>query len=188
MHLRQLNILIILILFLLSCASANNVPVFERKLETAPYLTVAKIGVIDMQSVIETSNQGMAAQAQIKRQKDKMERDLKQKGAEIEQLRQRLEREAGVMSKEAREEKERETRIKMNNFKIIQKRYRTELQNLEKKLNERLKDDIFDLVNALGKKGGYLLSFNKLGVLYSGESVDDLTAKIIKRLNQKYPE
>jgi Skp family chaperone for outer membrane proteins len=55
-------------------------------------------------------------------------------------------------------------------------------------LNERLKDDIFDLVNALGKKGGYLLSFNKLGVLYSGEAVDDLTAKIIKRLNQKYPE
>ena len=48
-----------------------------------------------MQSVIETTNQGMAAQAQIKRQKDKMERDLKQKGAEIEQLRQRLEREAG---------------------------------------------------------------------------------------------
>lgn len=92
------------------------------------------------------------------------------------------------MSKEAREEKERETRIKINNFKIIQKRYRTELQNLEKKLNERLKDDIFDLVNALGKKGGYLLSFNKLGVLYSGEAVDDLTAKIIKRLNQKYPE
>ena len=92
------------------------------------------------------------------------------------------------MSKEAREEKEREARIKINNFKIIQKRYRTELQNLEKKLNEQLKDDIFDLVNALGKKGGYLLSFNKLGVLYSGESVDDLTAKIIKRLNQKYPE
>jgi outer membrane protein len=180
--------LLILIIFLLGCASANNVPVSEGTIEAAPNLTVAKIGVIDMQGVIETSNQGMAAQAQIKKQKDKMERDLKQKGAEIEQIRQRLEREARVMSKEAREEKEREARIKINNFKIIQKRYRTELQNLEKKLNERLKDDVFDLVNDLGKKEGYLLIFSKNVVLYSGESVDDLTGKIIKRLNKKYPE
>ena len=141
-----------------------------------------------MQSVIETSNQGMVAQAQIKTQKDKMERDLKQKGAEIEQIRQRLEREARVMSKEAREKKEREARIKINKFKIIQKRYRTELQNLEKKLNERLKDDVFDLVNDIGKKEGYLLIFNKTGALYSGKSVYDLTGKIIKRLNKKYPE
>jgi len=180
--------LLFLITILLSCASANTVSVSEKTIEAAPNLTFAKIGVIDMQGVIETSTQGMAAQAQIKKQKDKMERDLKQKGAEVEKIRKQLDREAKVMSKEAREEKEREARIKINNFKIIQKRYRTELQNLEKKLNERLKDDVFDIVNDLGKKEGYLLILDKFGVLYSGEKVDDLTGKIIKRLNIKYPE
>jgi outer membrane protein len=172
----------------LGCASANTVSVSEKTLEAAPNMTVAKIGVIDMQCVIETSDQGLAARAQIKMQKDKMERDLKHKGAEIEQIRKHLDREAKVMSKEAREEKEREAHIKINNFKIIQKRYRTELQNLEKKLNERLKDDVFNLVNDLGKKEGYLLILDKFGVLYSGEKVDDLTGKIIKRSNIKYPE
>ena len=180
--------LLILIVFLMGCASANNVPESEKIPEAAPKLTLAKIGVIDLQRVIETSSQGKAAQAQIKKQKDKMEGDLKQKGAEIEQIRQRLEREARVMSKEAREEKEREARIKLNDFKRLQKRYRSKLQNLESKLIEQLKNDVYDLVNDIGKEEGYLLIISKIGVLYSGESVDDLTGKIIKRLNKKYPE
>jgi outer membrane protein len=180
--------LLILIIFFMGCASANNVLESERIPEAAPKLTVAKIGVINLQRVIETSKQGKAAQAQIKKQKDKMEKDLKQKGAEIEQIRQRLEREARVMSKKAREEKEREARIKLNDFKRLQKRYRSKLQNLENKLIEQLNDDVYDLVNDIGKEEGYLLIISKIGVLYSGESVDDLTGKIIKRLNKKYPE
>ena len=146
---------------------------------------VAKIGVIDLQRVIETSSQGKFAQAQIKKQKDTLEKDLKQKGAEIEQLRQRLEREAMVMSKEAREEKEREGRIKLNDFKILQKRYRTELQKLEQKLIEQLKDNVFALVGEIGKKEGYLLIISKIGVLYSPKTID-VTDQLIKRLNEQF--
>jgi outer membrane protein len=146
---------------------------------------VAKIGVIDLQRVIETSNQGKFAQAQIKKQKEKMEENLKKKGNEIEKIRQRLEREAMVMSKDAREEKEREARIKLNDFKSLQKRYRTELQSLEKKLIEQLKDDVFDLVNEIGKKEGYLLIISKIGVLYSPNSID-ITDQLIQRLNKKF--
>ena len=101
---------------------------------------VAKIGVANMQRVLETSNPGKSAQEQIKQQKDKMEIDLKEKGAEIEQIRQRLEREAMVMSKESREEKEREARIKLNDFKTLQKKYRNELQQLEKRLISQLRE------------------------------------------------
>ena len=146
---------------------------------------VAKIGVIDLQRVIETSSQGKFAQAQIKKQKDTLEKDLKQKGAEIEQLRQRLEREAMVMSKETREEKEREARIKLNDFKILQKRYRSELQKLEQKLIEQLKDDVFALVGEIGKKEGYLLIISKIGVLYSPKTID-ITDQLIKRLNRQF--
>jgi len=146
---------------------------------------VAKIGVIDLQRVIETSDQGKSAQAQIKKQKDALEDDLKQKGAEIEQIRQRLERESMVMSKEVREEKEREARIKLNDFKGLQKRYRSELQKLEKDLIEQLKDDVFTLVAEMGKKGGYLLIISKIGVLYSPQTID-ITDQLIKRLNEQF--
>ena len=40
---------------------------------------VAKIGVIDLQKVLETSGPGKSIQAELKKEKDKMESDLKQK-------------------------------------------------------------------------------------------------------------
>jgi outer membrane protein len=143
---------------------------------------VAKIGIIDLQKILETSNAGKSIQNELKIQKDKMESDLKQKGAEIENISKRLEREAMVMSKDMREEKEREQRIKINDFKSLQKRYRSELQSLEVQLMNELQDDLKNLVEAIGKKEGYLMIINKLGVLYAPSSID-LTDKVIQQLN-----
>jgi outer membrane protein len=146
---------------------------------------VAKIGVANLQRVMETSNPGKAAQEEIKKQKDQMEQELKQKGGEIEELRKQLERESMVMSKEKREEKEREIRIKLNDFKSLQKRYRTQLQLLEKKLVNALLKDVSILVEEIGKKEGYLLIINNTGVMYSPGSID-ITDQLIKELNARY--
>ena len=143
---------------------------------------VAKIGVANLQRVLETSNPGKSAQEEIKQQKDKMEQELKQKGGEIEELRKQLERDSMVMSKEKREEKEREVRIKLNDFKSLQKRYRTQLQNLEKKLVNELLKNVSNLVEEIGKKEGYLLIINNTGVMYSPGSID-ITDRLIKELN-----
>ena len=77
---------------------------------------VAKIGVVDFQKVLATSNAGKTIQAELKKENEKMAADLQQKGGEIEKIRKRLERESMVMSKEMREEKEREQRIKINDW------------------------------------------------------------------------
>lgn len=145
---------------------------------------VAKIGVIDLQKILATSTSGKAIQAQLKSQKDKMESDLKKKGSEIEKISKRLERESMVMSKEMREEKEREQRIKINDFKTLQKKFRSDLQKLEGRLMNQLQKDIKGLVDAIGKKKGYLLIINKYNVVYSPDSID-ITNDLIKQLNAK---
>ena len=114
-----------------------------------------------------------------------MEEELKKKGAEIEELRKQFERESMVMSKEKREEKEREGRIKLNDFKTLQKRYRSQLQELEKKLVTGLRDDVFAMVEEIGKKEGYLLIINNFSVMYSPGSID-ISDKLIKQMNDKY--
>jgi outer membrane protein len=146
---------------------------------------VAKIGVIDLQKILEASAAGKSIQAELKKEKDKMEANLKKKGAEIENIRKRLERESMVMGKEKREEKERESRIKINDFKSLQKKYRSDLQKLEGKLMQQLSDDINAIVNEMGKKEGYLIIINKLGVIYSPNSID-VTDKVIGKLNTKF--
>jgi outer membrane protein len=170
---RKFNILLIVCFFSLLLLNSVNAA------------DVAKIGVANLQRVLETSNPGKSAQEEIKQQKDKMEQELKQKGGEIEELRKQLERDAMVMSKEKREEKEREVRIKLNDFKSLQKRYRTQLQRLEKKLVNALLKDVSDLVEEIGKKEGYLLIINNAGVMYSPGSID-ITDRLINELNTRH--
>lgn len=146
---------------------------------------VAKIGVIDLQKLLETSDAGKSIQAELKKEKDKMEADLQKRGTEIENIRKRLERESMVMGKEMREEKERESRIKINDFKTLQKKYRSDLQKLEGDLMNQLKIDIDEIVQEIGKKEGYLLIINKFGVIYSPSSID-VTDKVIGKLNTKF--
>ena len=166
-----------------ACAIAIFIFIFFNNVSFAA--DVAKIGVIDLQKILETSTAGKAIQAELKKEKDKMEADLKKKGAEIENIRKRLERESMVMGKEMREEKERESRIKINDFKSLQKKYRSNLQKLEGGLMNQLKTDIDKIVQQIGKKGGYLLIINKFGVLYSPNSID-ITDDVIGKLNAKY--
>lgn len=143
-----------------------------------------KIAVINLQTVLETSVAGKAAQNELKNQKDKLEADLKQKGNELQELEKRLQREAMVMSKEAREDKERELRIKASDLQAMQKKYRSDLQDLERQLMGKLQKDISDLVAEIGKKEGYVLIVSNIGVLYFQPAMD-ITNRLIQDLNAK---
>jgi outer membrane protein len=143
-----------------------------------------KIAVVNLQTVLETSVAGKAAQNELKTQKDKLEADLKQKGNELQELEKRLQREAMVMSKETREEKERELRIKASDLQAMQKKYRSDLQDLERRLMGQLQKDISELVGEIGKKEGYQLIISNIGVLYSQPAMD-LTNRLIQDLNAK---
>jgi outer membrane protein len=146
---------------------------------------VAKIGVINMQRVLETSSAGKAAIAEIKNQKQEMEAELQRKKEEIEELRKQLERDAMVLSREKREEKEREGRIKLNDFKTLQKKYVAELKQQEQKHLKSIQKDVSQLIERIGKREGYLLIVNSVGVLYSPVSID-ITDQLIKEYNAKY--
>ena len=146
---------------------------------------VAKIGVLNMQRVLSTSDAGKAAQAEIKEQGDKMLQDLKEKGAEIDALGKQFERESMVMSKEKREEKEREYRIRINDFKTLEKRYKTQSQNLQKRLVNKIVKDVYALVEEIGKNEGYLLIIRSESVMYAPNSID-ITDELIKQMNDSY--
>jgi outer membrane protein len=145
-----------------------------------------KIAVVNLQTVLETSVAGKAAQDQLKSQRDKLEADLKQKGSELQELEKRLQRDSMVMSKETREDKEREFRIKASDFQALQKKYRSDLQDLERQLMGDLQKDISALVSEIGKKEGYQLVISSIGVLYSHPSID-ITARLVQDLNAAKP-
>ena len=145
---------------------------------------VAKIGIVDFQRILETSSAGKMAMAEINKRGKKMEADLKKKGGEIEATKKKLEREALVMSKEMREEKGREIRININDFKTLQKKYMAEFKEYEKRMISRIQKQVFDIIVGIGKKEGYLLILEKreAGVMYSPNTID-ITDQLIQKYN-----
>jgi outer membrane protein len=148
---------------------------------------VAKIGVVDFQRIFGTSIAGKKAKAEIQKQGKTMEADLKSKYTEIEEIKKNLEREALVMSKEMREEKERELRIRINDFKSLQKKYENDMREVEKKFVTRIRKELYEIVQEIGKQEGYLLIIERVGVLYSPTTVD-ITDNIIQKYNAVFSE
>ncbi len=152
---------------------------------TALGAEVAKIGVIDFQKIIDESNAGKRSAVEIKSQGKKMEKILKEKEAGLEEVKRSLEQKALVLSQEVREEKERAMRIKANDLKSLRKRYLDTLKELNLKLSNRIRNDVFDLVEDVGRREGYLLILERRvgGVVYAPNAID-ITDKVIEEYNK----
>lgn len=144
---------------------------------------VAKIGIIDFQKVLTESEAGKSVQEQIQKKGREMETKLIELGKEIEGLTEQMSREAMVMSKEKREEKQREVEIKKYDFQSMQKKYQMEFRELEAAEVEKLKNAIFDLAEKIGKKEGYLLIIEKSAAIYYPSTID-ITDLLIEKYNQ----
>jgi len=145
---------------------------------------VAKIGIIDFQKIFNTSSAGKSAQAEINEKGKEMETELKVKGTAIEELQKKLEHDSLVMSKQMREEKTREIKIRIGEIKALQKNYLTEFRGLESRLVTRIKKDVLEIVKEFGEKKGYLLIIEKTAALYYPNSID-LTDQLIRTYNKK---
>ncbi|GAB6905445.1 putative Outer membrane protein (Skp protein) [Desulfosarcina cetonica] len=139
-----------------------------------------KIGLVDFQRLVDDSNAGKSIKAELNAKGKKMEAELKQKGSEIEALKKTLEREAMVMDKDMREQKERDFRIKIGDFKSLQKKYEGDLQELKNNLMRGLQEQTLQIIDDIGKSGGYLMILDKRSVIYSRSNID-ITDEVIKR-------
>lgn len=145
---------------------------------------IAKIGILDFQKILTESSAGKQAQAVINKKGKEMETELKNKGATIEKQKENFERESLVMSRQMREEKERELRIMINDFKSLQKKYMNDFKEYEARLVKRIRSEILTIVNELAKKEGYLLVLERRegGVIYYPNTID-ISDKVIQAYN-----
>jgi outer membrane protein len=143
-----------------------------------------KIGVIDFQQVVEKSEPGQRVEAGLKQEGERMEAEIEKDKKELQGLKEKIEREAMVMSREAREEKEIEFRVKARNLQEKEKRYRNDFMNKQREEVDNLRREVLAIAQELGKKEGFTMVVSKVGVLYHDAAVD-LTDRVVKMLNQR---
>ncbi len=146
---------------------------------------VAKIGVFDYQRFIENSKAGQKIRKKLTDKKNEFESKLKKKAGEIEKLREQLSKEAIVMSPEKQEEKKREYRIKINDYKALENSYTKEIKTIEFQETKKLLGQLKELIDKIGKDENFLMIVHEKAVLYYPNQLD-ITDRIIKKHNKKF--
>jgi len=146
-----------------------------------------KIAVFDLGKILEGSEAGKAAQQELNAEGKKMADQLKKKGAELEELKKRLEQESLVLTEEKRAEKEREFRLKINDLKELQRKYSREARDIQEKIKDEIEDDLKDIITEIGKKEKFTLIFEKnQGGLWYHPTAVDITQEIIRQYNDMF--
>ena len=163
-----------------------------------------KVGVVDLQAVLDNSVHGKAAKEHLKNLSVKLQEEIKskrefkeQREEELQKLRQEIQTQGLVLSREAREAKAEAYRQKVRALKrFIDDTNRfiedatQEFREREVRQTQRLITQIRDVVRQIGQQNGYslILEGNESAsvVLYFGKTVD-LTQQITDHYNKTAP-
>lgn len=145
---------------------------------------VAKIGVVNFEKVIKESSAGKLTQKDLRKKGEEFQGKLKKEKDSLDAISKAFEREALVLSPEKKREKERDFRIRVNDFKKMQGDYTKELRRIEIELINKIQKDVFKIANDMGKEEGFLLIIERktAGVIYIPSNVD-ITDKVITKYN-----
>ena len=162
------------------------VVLFSVLLIAAPALAEVKIGIVDLQKALNLSKAGMAAKEQMGEQVKKFEAEFKTKQDNLLRQKADLEKQAVLLSDEAKAKKERDYQQDIKELQRFQKDVKEELQQRDADHTKRILNELFEIMQKLGKDSGYTLILEKSqgGVIFS-DSAYDLTEQVIKAYDAK---
>lgn len=144
-----------------------------------------KIGFVDMKAVIAKSEPGAKAMESLKSQFKDMKDNLDAQKKSLDSLKDELQKQAMMLSQDAKMEKETQYKRKVRDFQDMGQNYQRKLQQAEQNLSKPIIEKLLTILQEYGKKNGYTAIFDKQGsaIMYH-EAGADVTPEIIAELNK----
>ena len=142
-----------------------------------------KFGSIDVQKVLNESETGKKAKSDLEGLIKSKQLTIDEKGKAIEKLKADIEKQASVLSADARKNKEEELEKSVREYQRLVQDSQAEIKKKEAELTETILKDIKDLVEKTGEAEGYALILEKGMILYSNKGID-ITDTILKKYDE----
>lgn len=151
------------------------------------YAAEVKVGVVDIQEVVDSIDDGKKAKAEFEKVLLDRKKDLETKEKDFKKQAEGLEKQKLVLSAPAFEEKRRDLEEKRNALLQEQMNAQMDMQKKELDLKGKLFSKVRAVVEKVGKDGQYTLVLEKAegGVFYFASPLD-LTKKVIEEYNKAY--
>lgn len=146
-----------------------------------------KFAVIDVQRAVMETEDGLRAQATLKKLFDKRQQELDAKQNALQQARDEIEKQAKVLSKEALARKTEDWQRSMVELQTTFVEFNKELQKKQGELTQPILVKVVGLLRQVAAQDGYDAIFEKNAVPYSRSDLD-ITDKTIQIYNAGAPK
>lgn len=142
-----------------------------------------KLGYIDMQKALNTSESGKEAKEQLAARVKKYQDEINVKQEEIKKLKEDLEKQGMLLSESARSAKEKDYQQRLKEFQRFTKDAQDELQGKDEEFTRKILEGMEKVIQEFGRKNGYTFIFVKNeAMLFAGDKVD-VTEEVLKLFN-----
>lgn len=140
-----------------------------------------KIGYVDLQKALNLSEAGKSAKDKIAQRVKELESSFEGREKELKKLKDDLDKQALLLSEDARAAKERDYQQKLKEFQRLTKDAQEEVQQKDADYTRQILESLAKVIQEFGSKEGYtmILEKNESAVLYADEK-SDLTDRLIK--------
>lgn len=140
---------------------------------------------IDLQKVMLESEPGKQIRGTLTKEAERLKSSLDGKQAELQKLKDAVEKQGATITPEARADKEKQYQAKLKDYQRLYNDYQTELQQKDMEYTQKVLKEVEEVVRALGEREKYSLILEKsqAGILYGTSSID-ITSKVIALFNE----
>jgi outer membrane protein len=143
-----------------------------------------KVGLVDMQKAIQTSDSGKKAKAELEQAFNKKKKELQTEEAALKKLQEDFQKKAGALSETAKKEQGGKLQERIMKYQELLQKSQADIQKKEQEMSEPIIRKIREKVSEIAKKKGYSLVLEKNDniVLFS-QDADDITEEVLKEVN-----
>jgi outer membrane protein len=149
---------------------------------TANAAAEGKIAVIDTQRAIMETEDGLRAQATLKKLFDKRQHELDKKQTDLQKEREDIEKQQNVLSKGALQKRVEKWQREMIQLQTVFVEYNKELQKKQGELTQPIFQKAMGIIRRLATQDGYDIVLDKQAVPYVRSDLD-LTDRVIQGYN-----
>lgn len=144
-----------------------------------------KIGFINIQEIIQTSNAGKKAQAEFKKIFENKQTSIKAMENDVKKMKDELDKQGSILTPSARSEKETAYQRKLRDYQILVDDTNKELQKRDQEYSQKLIPDILKVVRAIAEKEKYtlILDVSTMPMPYF-DRANDISKKVIEDFNK----
>ena len=146
-----------------------------------------KLGFVDLQKALSASQAGQAAKQKMETEVADIEDQVKQRQADLQALQDSLKKQMGMLSDDAKEEKQVEFEQRVRDYQRYVKDKQDEMKSREERYTQQILRDLGQQVVALSEKEGVSMMMEKSQLVYAAPALD-YTDKLIEMYDKEYKE